>query len=117
MAALGINTVRLTRPRDWSCSTRPAATGCVMVGIPWMQHVAFLDDRATNRSITKEIVGRVRELGKHPAVALFALGNEIPPGVVRWHGRLRVERFCARCSSAPRTQCRCAVHVRELPAD
>ena len=24
---------------------------------------------------------------------LFALGNEIPPGVVRWHGRLRVERF------------------------
>ncbi len=24
---------------------------------------------------------------------MFALGNEIPPGVVRWHGRLRVERF------------------------
>ena len=23
----------------------------------------------------------------------FALGNEIPPGVVRWHGRVRVERF------------------------
>ena len=23
----------------------------------------------------------------------FALGNEIPPGVVRWHGQLRVERF------------------------
>src|SRR3989442_11242214 len=24
---------------------------------------------------------------------MFALGNEIPPGVVRWHGRMRVERF------------------------
>ena len=24
---------------------------------------------------------------------MFALGNEIPPGVVRWHGQLRVERF------------------------
>ena len=58
-----------------------------------MQHVAFLDDRATNRSIEREIVSKVRELGSHPAVALFALGNEIPPGVVRWHGRLRVERF------------------------
>ena len=23
----------------------------------------------------------------------FALGNEIPPGVVRWHGRVRVENF------------------------
>src|SRR5262249_26672779 len=28
-----------------------------------------------------------------PAILAFALGNEIPPGVVRWHGRLRVERF------------------------
>ena len=24
---------------------------------------------------------------------MFALGNEIPPGVVRWHGRVRVEQF------------------------
>src|SRR5262249_44146292 len=23
----------------------------------------------------------------------FAIGNEIPPGIVRWHGRLRIERF------------------------
>ena len=35
----------------------------------------------------------MRELGDHPAVLMFALGNEIPPGVVRWHGRVRVERF------------------------
>ena len=55
--------------------------------------VAFLDDRATNRSIRQDILAKVRELGSHPAVGLFALGNEIPPGVVRWHGRLRVERF------------------------
>ena len=30
---------------------------------------------------------------------MFALGNEIPPGVVRWHGRLRVERFLRRLYS------------------
>src|SRR5439155_1424720 len=35
----------------------------------------------------------VIELGDHPAVLAFALGNEIPSGVVRWHGRMRVERF------------------------
>src|SRR5207237_1125490 len=35
----------------------------------------------------------VGDLGSHPAVLMFALGNEIPPGIVRWHGRLRVERF------------------------
>jgi GT2 family glycosyltransferase/sugar lactone lactonase YvrE len=94
MAALGINTVRLYTPPRPEMLDEASRHGLrVMVGIPWMQHVAFLDDRATNRSIGREIVGKVRELGKHPAVALFALGNEIPPGVVRWHGRLRVERF------------------------
>src|SRR4029079_6930642 len=45
------------------------------------------------RQIRRELVARVRELGTHPSVALFALGNEIPPGVVRWHGLMGVERF------------------------
>ena len=39
------------------------------------------------------ILTLVNELGDHPAVLMFALGNEIPPGVVRWHGRLRIEQF------------------------
>ena len=64
-----------------------------MVGLPWSQHVAFLDDRALRRTIRREVAARVAELGDHPAVLTFALGNEIPPGVVRWHGQLRVERF------------------------
>jgi len=94
MVELGINTVRLYTPPRLDVLDEAARHGLrVMVGLPWMQHVAFLDDRATNRSIGKDIVAKVRELGSHPAVALFALGNEIPPGVVRWHGRLRVERF------------------------
>src|SRR5688500_8839675 len=94
MAALGINTVRLYTPPRLDLLDEAGRHGMrVMVGIPWMQHVAFLDDRATNRTIAEEIVAKVGKLGSHPAVALFALGNEIPPGVVRWHGRLRVERF------------------------
>lgn len=65
----------------------------MLVGLPWSQHVAFLDDARLRREIRREIAGKVAELGDHPGVAAFALGNEIPPGVVRWHGRVRVERF------------------------
>src|SRR5204863_6691403 len=43
--------------------------------------------------IRGELARKVAELGDHPAVLAFALGNEIPPGVVRWHGRVRVENF------------------------
>jgi hypothetical protein len=64
-----------------------------MIGLPWSQHVAFLDDRRLTRTIRREISDKVREFADHPATLMFALGNEIPPGVVRWHGSLRAERF------------------------
>jgi O-antigen biosynthesis protein len=97
MAELGINTVRVYTPPRRELLDEAAHHGLrVMVGLPWSQHVAFLDDRALRRAIEREIVGHVRALGDHPAVLMFALGNEIPAGVVRWHGRLRVERFLRR---------------------
>jgi GT2 family glycosyltransferase/sugar lactone lactonase YvrE len=94
MADLGINTVRTyTAPRR-DLLDEAARNGLrVMIGLPWSQHVAFLDDRRLKRDIRHQLTAQVRELGDHPAVLMFALGNEIPPGVVRWHGRVGVERF------------------------
>ncbi|HMF99265.1 MAG TPA: glycosyltransferase [Vicinamibacterales bacterium] len=94
MAELGINTVRTYTAPQRDLLDAAAAEGLhVMVGLPWSQHVAFLDDRSLKRDIRRELTTKVREFGDHPAVLAFALGNEIPPGVVRWHGRMRVERF------------------------
>src|SRR5262249_50256120 len=94
MAELGINTVRTyTAPRR-DLLDEAATNGLrVMVGLPWSQHVAFLDDRSLKRQIRRELIARVTQLGDHSAVLAYALGNEIPPGVVRWHGRRRVEQF------------------------
>jgi GT2 family glycosyltransferase len=64
-----------------------------MVGLPWPQHVPFLDDRRIAHRIRLEAAETVRQLASHPATLLFAIGNEIPPGIVRWHGHRRVERF------------------------
>ena len=94
MADLGINTVRTYTPPRLDLLDEAARRGLrVMVGLPWAQHVAFLDDRKLARGIRRDIVRQVRTLGKHPAVLMMALGNEIPPGIVRWHGNVRVERF------------------------
>jgi GT2 family glycosyltransferase len=94
IAAAGFNTVRVYTPPPQSFLDRAADAGLrVMVGLPWTQHVAFLDDRALTETIRRQITGQVRDLAKHPAVLMFALGNEIPPGIVRWHGRRRIERF------------------------
>ena len=94
MASLGLNTVRTyTVPRRELLDEAGRRGLRVMVGLPWPQHVAFLDNRNLRRQIRAELTGRVRELGDHPALLAFALGNEIPAGVVRWHGRVRVENY------------------------
>ena len=94
MAALGINTVRTyTAPRRNLLDEADRHGLKVLVGLPWSQHVAFLDDGRLTRAIRKDIVDKVTGLAGHPAALAFALGNEIPPGVVRWHGRVRVENF------------------------
>jgi len=94
MASFGINTVRTYTPPRRDLLDEAARHGLrVMVGLPWAQHVAFLDDRRLARSIRRELVQQVAALADHPAVLTFALGNEIPAGVVRWHGRVRVEHF------------------------
>ena len=94
MAETGINTVRTYTVPGEALLDEAARHGLkVMAGVPWTQHVAFLDDRALVRQIRRDTAAAVRALAAHPGSLLFALGNEIPPAVVRWHGQPRIERF------------------------
>jgi GT2 family glycosyltransferase len=94
MRRYGINTVRTyTVPSTAILDEAERAGLRVMVGIPWAQHVAFLDEAGTRRSIRRDVMSAVRQLRDHPALLMFALGNEIPASVVRWHGQARTERF------------------------
>ena len=58
-----------------------------MVGLAWEQHVAFLDDPELARGIVAKVGRQVRECEAHPAILCYALGNEIPAPIVRWHGK------------------------------
>jgi hypothetical protein len=94
MRRYGINTVRTYTLPSPAILDEAARVGLrVMVGLPWSQHIAFLDDANTKRGVRQDVVAAVRQLRDHPAVLLFALGNEIPASVVRWHGQARTERF------------------------
>ena len=94
MREAGLNTVRTYTAPDPGLLDAAARHGLrVMVGLPWPQHIAFLDDPDLCRRIREDIIARVRELSGHPAALVFALGNEIPAPIVRWHGQARVERF------------------------
>jgi len=105
MAAAGINAVRVYTVPPRALLDRALARGLrVLVGLPWEQHVAFLDEPERAHAIEARVRAGVRECAGHPAVLGYAVGNEIPPAIVRWHGRARIERFVRRLYCAAKDE-------------
>jgi len=105
MAASGINAVRTyTVPPRYLLDAASTHGLRVMVGLPWEQHVTFLDDQHRARAIVRRVRAGVRGCALHPAVLCYAVGNEIPAPIVRWHGRRAVERFLADLADAARDE-------------
>ena len=105
MRANGINSVRTyTVPPGWFLDVAHRYDLHVMVGLPWEQHVAFLDDKRRASSIEERLRAGVRACAGHPAVLFYTIGNEIPASIVRWYGRRRVERFLKRLYQAAKAE-------------
>jgi GT2 family glycosyltransferase len=105
MAANGINAVRTyTVPPSWLLDAAQRHGLWVMVGIPWEQHIAFLDEPGTADAIEERVRQAVLSCGGHPAILCFTIGNEIPASIVRWHGREKIERFLKRLYTASKQE-------------
>ena len=105
IAASGANAVRTyTVPPRWVLDLAHKHGLRVMVGLAWEQHVAFLDDRELAREIEHRVRAGVHACAGHPAVLCYAIGNEIPSAIVRWHGRHRIEAFLRRLYRATKEE-------------
>ncbi len=105
MSSSGFNTVRVyTPPPRWLLDVALAHGLKVMVGLPWAQHVTFLDQPGMADAIVKQLRADVRTCAGHPALLCFAVGNEIPASIVRWSGPRRVERFIRRLYDAVKAE-------------
>jgi len=105
MSANNLNVIRTyTVPPQWLLDAAGRHGLYVMVGLPWEQHVTFLDDKRRAEDIERRVRDGVRASAGHPAVLCYAIGNEIPASIVRWHGRRRVERFLKRLYDTVKTE-------------
>ena len=96
MAELGVNCFRtFTLPPKWLLDRARSFGLRAIVGIPWAQHISFLDSRKTQSEIRQSIARSVSACKGHPAVFAFLVGNEIPPEMVRWYGARRMRNFLA----------------------
>lgn len=94
LRTLGVNTVRtFTPPPLWLLDEAQRAGLRVIVGIPWAQHVCFLEQPDHAADALERVAGVAAAIGHHPSLFALLIGNETPPDVVRWEGPPRVERF------------------------
>ncbi len=94
MGEAGVNTVRVfTVPPLWLLDKARGAGLKLLVGLPWPQHVTFLDSPETRAQSREAVLAGVRACRRHPAVFAYLVGNEIPPDMIRWHGAEPVRRF------------------------
>ncbi|MBI3758021.1 MAG: glycosyltransferase [Deltaproteobacteria bacterium] len=94
MREMGANTFRtFTVPPRWLLDMASVSGLRVIVGIPWAEHIAFLDSPEVTQQIRQTIENGVRVCRGHPAVLACLVGNEIPPDMARWHGPERVRGF------------------------
>lgn len=97
MAEMGVNTVRVfTPPPLWLLDLADDHDLKMLVGIPWSEHVTFLDDTAIEKDVERAVIDTVKSINRHPAIFAYLVGNEIPPDMVRWHGPNRVRAFLKR---------------------
>ena len=94
MRELGANTFRtFTVPPRWLLDLAGEHGLRVIAGIPWAEHVAFLDSPHLAHNIHRTIAEGVKACRGHAAVLACLIGNEIPPDIARWHGPERVRTF------------------------
>jgi glycosyltransferase involved in cell wall biosynthesis len=94
MRDLGVNCVRtFTPPPEWVLDLADDHDLGVLVGLPWTEHVCFLDEPAVIADIHAKVSAGVDACKRHAAVLAFLIGNEIPPDVVRWHRAEHMQGF------------------------
>ncbi|MEX2214878.1 MAG: glycosyltransferase [Phycisphaeraceae bacterium] len=94
MRDAGINTVRLYGPPSDRIADAAADVGLFLIpDICWGMRRCELDDPNLVRFTFDWTRGHAKRLADHPAMLMFSIGNEIPPLMVRWYGRKRIESF------------------------
>jgi glycosyltransferase involved in cell wall biosynthesis len=94
MREAGINSILTYTVPDISLLDQAQEHGLrVIVNIPWMGHVCFLEEKDYREKVRRQVRDAVRSLRRHPAVLMHCVAKELPPQIVRWHGARKVEKF------------------------
>lgn len=92
--AMNANCVRIYhRPPPWFLDLAHECGVRVFLDVAWPKNMTFVGDEEVTRKAHEAVRAAARECGNHPAVFAISVVNEIPPDIVRYVGREKVEAF------------------------
>ena len=94
MQKAGINTVLTYTVPPRSLLDQAQVHGLrIIINVPWMGHVCFLEQASTRRAARLAVREAVASCRDHPAVLMYAVAKELPPQIIRWYGKKKIETF------------------------
>jgi glycosyltransferase involved in cell wall biosynthesis len=94
MLELGANCVRIyENPPTWFLDLAQEMGIKIFLDVAWAKNLTFTVDEALMEQAREAIRRAARECGNHPAIFAISVVNEIPPDIVRYVGREKIEDF------------------------
>ena len=91
---MGANCVRIYHvPPKWFLELAQEMGIKIFLDVAWAKNLTFVGDEDVARQAHDAVRHAARECGNHPAVFAISVVNEIPPDLVRFMGKARVEGF------------------------
>lgn len=91
---LGANCIRIYHlPPDWFLELAVEMGLKVFLDVAWPKNLTFVGDDEITRQAHEAVREAARKCGNHPAVFALSVVNEIPPDIVRFVGKPKVEEF------------------------
>jgi len=91
---LNANCIRIYHvPPVWFLDLADECGLKVFLDVAWPKNMLFVGDEQITRQAHKAVRDAARSCGNHPAIFAISVVNEIPPDIVRFVGKERVEQF------------------------
>lgn len=65
----------------------------ILLDVAWPKNMLFVGDEEITRQAHEAVRNAARRCGNHPAIFAISVVNEIPPDIVRYVGKEKVEQF------------------------
>jgi O-antigen biosynthesis protein len=94
MIELGANCVRIYHvPPKWFLDLAAEMQLRIFLDVAWPKNLSFVDNEELTRQAHDAVRQAASACGNHEAIFAISVANEIPPDLVRFYGRERVEEF------------------------